>query len=204
MYLAVDKVTKQKVAIKQMEITRKNRAEWMLMETEVCVTACSFASFPHVAQLHAKSSQHPNIVSFIDSFLLKEENRFWMVLEYIDGARPRPPRATAFHATRRLHTGTVLRPGRLQGAANGLRHPLRDAGARLCASLAACASRHQAVQRVDWARRVSEADRLWRGSAAHRAARVALNNGQPTPPAVARRVDIVWSRLAPPTWRRQK
>jgi serine/threonine protein kinase len=36
-------------------------------------------------ELHAKSSHHPNIVTYLDSFFLEKEAEFWVVLEFIDG-----------------------------------------------------------------------------------------------------------------------
>lgn len=36
-------------------------------------------------ELHAKSSAHPNIVTYLDSFFLEAKSEFWVVLEYIDG-----------------------------------------------------------------------------------------------------------------------
>jgi len=68
-FYGTDKKTGASVAIKQMKITKRNRVEYMLVETE----------------LHAKSSAHPNIVTYLDSFFLEAKSEFWVVLEYIDG-----------------------------------------------------------------------------------------------------------------------
>ena len=69
-YLATHRASGDKVAIKQLEISKKNRMEYLLIETD----------------LHARVSQHRNVVRFVDAFLLREEKQFWVVMEYIDGA----------------------------------------------------------------------------------------------------------------------
>lgn len=69
-YLATHKVRGEKVAIKQLQISKKNRMEYLLIETD----------------LHARVSQHRNVVRFVDAFLLREEKQFWVVMEFIDGA----------------------------------------------------------------------------------------------------------------------
>jgi p21-activated kinase 1 len=69
-YLATHKTRGEKVAIKQLQISKKNRMEYLLIETD----------------LHARVSQHRNVVRFVDAFLLREEKQFWVVMEFIDGA----------------------------------------------------------------------------------------------------------------------
>jgi serine/threonine protein kinase len=61
-YWGVDKETQAPVAVKKMTINKRNKMEYLLIETE----------------LHAKSSHHPNIVTFLDAFLLKDLNEFWV------------------------------------------------------------------------------------------------------------------------------
>lgn len=69
-YKGRDRSTGRAVAIKKMEINRKNHPTFLLIETEI----------------HAKSAMnHPNIVQFLDSFHLPDVQEFWIVLEYIDG-----------------------------------------------------------------------------------------------------------------------
>jgi hypothetical protein len=68
-YLGKQKATGDSVAIKKMQINRKNKLEYLLVETE----------------LHAKSAQYPGVVRFLQAFLLRDEMEFWVVMEYIDG-----------------------------------------------------------------------------------------------------------------------
>lgn len=68
-FLGVDLRTGEKVAIKQMQINQKNKMEYLLIETD----------------LHARVSQHPNVVQFLDAFLLRDKLEFWVVLEYVGG-----------------------------------------------------------------------------------------------------------------------
>jgi len=68
-YMGTQKATGDPVAIKKMQINRKNKLEYLLVETE----------------LHAKSAQYPGVVRFLQAFLLRDEMEFWVVMEYIDG-----------------------------------------------------------------------------------------------------------------------
>jgi predicted Ser/Thr protein kinase len=68
-YYGTDKKSGAPVAVKKMQINKRNKMKYLLIETE----------------LHAKSSAHPNIVAFIESFHLVEKEEFWVVLEFIDG-----------------------------------------------------------------------------------------------------------------------
>jgi hypothetical protein len=54
-FLGIDQRTGEKVAIKQMQINQKNKME------------------------------HPNVVQFLDAFLLRDKLEFWVVLEYVGG-----------------------------------------------------------------------------------------------------------------------
>ncbi|KAH8915532.1 Pkinase-domain-containing protein [Atractiella rhizophila] len=65
-YVAKSLSTGKKVAIKQMDLHHQPRKE--LIVTEILVM---------------KESQHPNIVNFLDSFLVKHE--LWVVMEYMEG-----------------------------------------------------------------------------------------------------------------------
>ena len=58
-YLAKHKTRGETVAIKQLQISKKNRMEYLLIETD----------------LHARVSQHKNVVRFIDAFLLRDEKQ---------------------------------------------------------------------------------------------------------------------------------
>jgi serine/threonine protein kinase len=68
-YYARHRDTHAAVAIKQLAINSKNKMEYLLIETD----------------LHARVSEHKNVVRFVDAFLLKEEKQFWVVLEFVDG-----------------------------------------------------------------------------------------------------------------------
>ncbi|KAL0083740.1 kinase-like domain-containing protein [Phycomyces blakesleeanus] len=66
-YLAISLSTNSKVAIKQMDLAHQPRKE--LIVNEILVM---------------KESQHPNIVNFLDSFLVKNME-LWVVMEYMEG-----------------------------------------------------------------------------------------------------------------------
>ena len=57
----------KQVAIKEMDLSRQPRIE--LIVNEILVM---------------KESQHPNIVNFLDSYLVKN-NELWVVMEYMEG-----------------------------------------------------------------------------------------------------------------------
>lgn len=59
--------TNVKVAIKQMELASQPRKD--LIVTEISVM---------------KESQHPNIVNYLDSFLLNNSD-LWVIMEYMEG-----------------------------------------------------------------------------------------------------------------------
>src|SRR3954447_19779760 len=66
-YVAKHLTTNQKVAIKQMDLAHQPRKE--LIVNEILVM---------------KESQHPNIVNYLDSFLVKG-NELWVVMEFMEG-----------------------------------------------------------------------------------------------------------------------
>ncbi|SAM07783.1 hypothetical protein [Absidia glauca] len=66
-YVAASLTTKQKVAIKQMDLAQQPRKE--LIVNEILVM---------------KESQHRNIVNFLDSYLVKN-SELWVVMEYMEG-----------------------------------------------------------------------------------------------------------------------
>lgn len=66
-YVAKTLATGKKVAIKQMDLSHQPRKE--LIVNEILVM---------------KESQHPNIVNFLDSYLVKG-NELWVVMEYMEG-----------------------------------------------------------------------------------------------------------------------
>lgn len=66
-YVAKTLATGKKVAIKEMDLSHQPRKE--LIVNEIIVM---------------KESQHPNIVNFLDSFLVKS-NELWVVMEYMEG-----------------------------------------------------------------------------------------------------------------------
>ena len=66
-YVAKTLATGKKVAIKEMDLSRQPRIE--LIVNEILVM---------------KESQHPNIVNFLDSYLVKS-NELWVVMEYMEG-----------------------------------------------------------------------------------------------------------------------
>lgn len=66
-YVAKDLESGTKIAIKQMDLSAQPRKE--LIVNEILVM---------------KDSKHPNIVNFLDSFLVKN-NELWVVMEYMEG-----------------------------------------------------------------------------------------------------------------------
>ena len=67
MYVAVSLATNTKVAIKQMDLASQPRKE--LIVNEILVM---------------KESQHPNIVNYLDSFLVNNAD-LWVIMEYMEG-----------------------------------------------------------------------------------------------------------------------
>lgn len=66
-YVAKTLATGKKVAIKQMDLAHQPRKE--LIVNEILVM---------------KESQHPNIVNFLESYLVKN-TELWVVMEYMEG-----------------------------------------------------------------------------------------------------------------------
>ncbi|CAO3586766.1 unnamed protein product [Absidia cylindrospora] len=66
-YVAISLATNTKVAIKQMDLAHQPRKE--LIVNEILVM---------------KESQHPNIVNYLDSFLVKNAD-LWVIMEYMEG-----------------------------------------------------------------------------------------------------------------------
>lgn len=66
-YVAKQLVNGKKVAIKEMDLSRQPRIE--LIVNEILVM---------------KESQHPNIVNYLESYLVKN-NELWVVMEYMEG-----------------------------------------------------------------------------------------------------------------------
>lgn len=66
-FVAVSLATNTKVAVKQMDLSTQPRKE--LIVNEILVM---------------KESQHPNIVNYLDSFLVGN-NDLWVVMEYMEG-----------------------------------------------------------------------------------------------------------------------
>jgi serine/threonine protein kinase len=66
-YVAKTLATSKKVAIKEMDLSHQPRKE--LIVNEILVM---------------KESQHPNIVNFLESYLVKN-NELWVVMEYMEG-----------------------------------------------------------------------------------------------------------------------
>lgn len=66
-YVAKTLTTGKKVAIKEMDLAHQPRKE--LIVNEILVM---------------KESQHPNIVNFLESYLVKN-NELWVVMEYMEG-----------------------------------------------------------------------------------------------------------------------
>lgn len=65
-YIAIEVATGQEVAIKQMNLAQQPKKELIINEIIVM-----------------KENKHPNIVNYLDSYLLGEE--LWVVMEYLDG-----------------------------------------------------------------------------------------------------------------------
>jgi protein-serine/threonine kinase len=66
-YVALSLATNNKVAIKQMDLSHQPRKD--LIVTEIIVM---------------KESQHPNIVNYLDSFLVHNKD-LWVIMEYMEG-----------------------------------------------------------------------------------------------------------------------
>ena len=66
-YVAKTLATGKKVAIKEMDLSNQPRKE--LIVNEILVM---------------KESQHPNIVNFLDAYLVRS-NELWVVMEYMEG-----------------------------------------------------------------------------------------------------------------------
>lgn len=67
-FIALDLLTQQKVAIKTIDLKSQSSKELILNEIRVL-----------------KDFNHPNLVNFLDAYLLEQENQLWVVLEYMDG-----------------------------------------------------------------------------------------------------------------------
>ena len=67
MYVAKEIATGKKVAIKEMDLSHQPRKE--LIVNEILVM---------------KESQHPNIVNFLEAYLVRS-NELWVVMEYMEG-----------------------------------------------------------------------------------------------------------------------
>ena len=67
MYVAKELATGKKVAIKEMDLSHQPRKE--LIVNEILVM---------------QESQHPNIVNFLNSYLIKN-SELWVVMEYMEG-----------------------------------------------------------------------------------------------------------------------
>lgn len=67
-FIALDLITEQKVAIKTIDLKSQSSKELILNEIRVL-----------------KDFNHKNLVNFLDAYLLEAENQLWVVLEYMDG-----------------------------------------------------------------------------------------------------------------------
>ena len=67
-FIALDRFTNQKVAIKTIDM--KNQSSKELILNEICVL---------------KDFHHKNLVNFLDAYLLEPQDHLWVVLEYMDG-----------------------------------------------------------------------------------------------------------------------
>lgn len=67
-FIALDRKTEQKVAIKTIDLKNQSSKELILNEIRVL-----------------KDFNHKNLVNFLDAYFLEEENHLWVVLEYMDG-----------------------------------------------------------------------------------------------------------------------
>lgn len=67
-FIAVDRDTNQKVAIKTIELKSQSSKELILNEIRVL-----------------KDFNHKNLVNFLDAYLIEDTNQLWVVLEYMDG-----------------------------------------------------------------------------------------------------------------------
>ncbi|XP_030823732.1 serine/threonine-protein kinase PAK 3-like [Camarhynchus parvulus] len=65
-YKAMDPATGDVVALKKMPLRRRSRKELLVNEIQIM-----------------KENRHPNIVNYIDSYLVNED--LWLVMEYVDG-----------------------------------------------------------------------------------------------------------------------
>nr|XP_026647678.1 serine/threonine-protein kinase PAK 3-like [Zonotrichia albicollis] len=65
-YKATDPATGEVVALKKMPLRRRSRKELLVNEIQIM-----------------KENRHPNIVNYIDSYLVNED--LWLVMEYVDG-----------------------------------------------------------------------------------------------------------------------
>jgi serine/threonine protein kinase len=66
-YVAKTLATGKKVAVKEMDLSHQPRKELIVNEIMVM-----------------KESQHPNIVNFLESYLVKSQE-LWVVMEYMEG-----------------------------------------------------------------------------------------------------------------------
>lgn len=67
-FIALDRQTNQKVAIKTIDLKSQSSKELILNEIRVL-----------------KDFNHRNLVNFLDAYLIEETNQLWVVLEYMDG-----------------------------------------------------------------------------------------------------------------------